>query len=423
MLLNFTVDFLSKNIRRSLLSTFLITVSSLVIMLAVILAENREKVYESIDILFNAGVSNTSKLSIDFYYDDDISLYDDISRESLKAMNLKIDDFLDDISDEPEIASIGSFSTAGCIPIPELYEIQKKGGANSGVYLTMTDVTKSAIDMFNLEVIEGTPCSEVKFEDGINYLYLGYGYKGLVEPGTIYEIETYKFKVAGILDEKQVFLDGDFVSGISIAGYSVTHDMKYEILCFSDSAFTSGYWLCANEGYDIEQAIDKVYEVAEKHDVDQWIRYTTLNDTYEMANEEWVFIKNIISKLIIIVCTSCILMLICTHILDLLHQMRNYGIMYANGFSMTDIYKIITLKNIAISIFAFLISIIITILAVNVVFKGYENMNDVFNRIIINISVPLALAVISVITVFVTLFSILILRKLSPLRMIGGQND
>ena len=90
---------------------------------------------------------------------------------------------------------------------------------------------------------------------------------------------------------------------------------------------------------------------------------------------------------------------------------------------MTDIYKIITLKNIAISIFAFLISIIITILAVNVVFKGYENMNDVFNRIIINISVPLALAVISVITVFVTLFSILILRKLSPLRMIGGQND
>ena len=81
------------------------------------------------------------------------------------------------------------------------------------------------------------------------------------------------------------------------------------------------------------------------------------------------------------------------------------------------------MKNIAISIFAFLISIIITILAVNVVFKGYENMNDVFNRIIINISVPLALAVISVITVFVTLFSILILRKLSPLRMIGGQND
>ena len=82
-----------------------------------------------------------------------------------------------------------------------------------------------------------------------------------------------------------------------------------------------------------------------------------------------------------------------------------------------------TIKNIAVSVFAFLISIIICLLAVNLVFKGSEDMSDVFNRIIVHIAIPLSLSVIGLITVFITLFSIVILRKLSPLRMIGGQND
>ena len=414
MILNFAFDFLSKNIRRSLLSVFLIVVSTLVIMLSVILSENRDEVYETIDTLLVCGVDCTAELDID--YGDNMGL------EQLKEMQLKISEFLDDVSEEAEINCIGSYSTGGYLPIPELYEIQKKGGGTFDEYLNMTSIHKNATDMFKIEITSGTHPSEMKFESDTDYLYLGSGYKDFINPGTEYEVNGYKFKVAGILDESQIFFDDNFTSGISATSYSVTHDMKYEILCFSDY-HTSRFLLCANKGYNINQAIEKLYSVAEKYDMQDYILYTTLNDKYEMANQEWLFIKNILYKLITIVCISCILMLICTHILDLLSQMRNYGIMYANGFSISDISKIITIKNIAVSVFAFLISIIICLLAVNLVFKGSEDMSDVFNRIIVHIAIPLSLSVIGLITVFITLFSIVILRKLSPLRMIGGQND
>lgn len=414
MILNFAFNFLSKNIRRSLLSVFLIVVSTLVIMLSVILSENRDEVYETIDTHLVCGVERTAKLDI---------RYDDVEPEKSKELYFNMKNFLDDISDEHEINSIGSYHTFGCVPIPELYEIQKKGNATSGEYMKVTDIYKHAANMFNLKLTSGVYPSELDFESDIGYLYLGSGFEGFIEPGEMYEIKSRKYEVAGILDESQIFLDDNFTSEISATSYSAAHDMKYGILCFGDNIPSSGFWLGANKGYNINQAIEKLYSVAEKYDMEDYILYTTLNDKYEMANKEWLFIKNILYKLITIVCISCILMLICTHILDLLSQMRNYGIMYANGFSISDISKIITIKNIAVSVFAFLISIIICLLAVNLIFKGSEDMSDVFNRIIVHIAIPLSLSVIGLITVFITLFSIVILRKLSPLRMIGGQND
>ena len=111
MILNFAFNFLSKNIRRSLLSVFLIVVSTLVIMLSVILSENRDEVYETIDTLLVCGVERTAELDIDYGFD--------IEPEKSKELYFKRKNFLDDISDEPEINNIGSYNTIGCVPIPE----------------------------------------------------------------------------------------------------------------------------------------------------------------------------------------------------------------------------------------------------------------------------------------------------------------
>ncbi len=404
MILRLAVDFLLKNLRKSLLSVFLICISTIIIILSVILGENHDNTYKSADSILNSGIKKTAVISLDDFSDD----------------------FCDEVAQQPEITCFGTYQLFGCVPIPEISVIQSGQQKTTGGFMNMQYIHKNAVNLFDLDISEGLDPQNLIFENdkkSTQYLYLGSKYKDYIKCGTEYSFnDSITFIVAGFLSDSQKILNENLKYGFDMNTYSTVLDFAYGILCVSEDITCGYFFLCASDDYSLDQAMSKLSEVADKYGIED-ISYMKLQDSYEHTNDEWLHVKKILSKLILVVCSSCILMLLCTQILDLFYQMHDLGVMFANGFSVRYLCGIITLKNMIISLFAFVFTAIICFFGIPRLFVMSDDINEMINSVIIKTALPLSLLIIFLINAFITFILILMLRRMSPLKMIGGQND
>ncbi len=403
MILRLTLDFLSKNIRKSLLSIILLFISTVIIILSVILGENHDNTYKSADEMLSSGVKKTAVISLDEFSEE----------------------FCDEVMQKPEIACFGTYSSFYCDPIQEIYDIQSQNHVSSEKLMLVQDIHKNAVDLFEMDIIEGVEPENLAFENSkknTGYLYLGSEYKGYIKCGTEYSMDGITFIVAGFLSKSQKILNDNLQYGFNMNTYSTVLDFEYGILCVSESITANFFFLCAADDYSLDQAMSEFSKIADKYGIKN-VKNMKLQDSYDHTNAQWIHVKKVLLKLIIIVCSSCIIMLLCTQILDLFYQMHDLGILYANGFSINYMCGIITLKNILISLFAFTFSSCLSILGLPLLMGKTNDTNEIINNVIIKKALPLSLLIIFLINVIITFILIKMLRKMTPLEMIGGQND
>ncbi|WP_295077995.1 ABC transporter permease [Ruminococcus sp.] len=406
MVIRFAIDTIINHIRQSLISILLLVISIILIIFSTMIRFSHDYVYSSVDKLLNSGAEKTAIL----------------------RMEENNYDFVKELAKQPEISTIGCTTTFGIEPFPELYNIQKQYKSNTeeylGDYLEVIEINKTAATLCDLTLIKGRKPIDLDYtprnEKDVEYMYLG-SYFSDIQIGTEFEDEYTIFIVAGILDSSQRWISESLLNGFDINTIDYTIDCKSSILSFYDgNPSSSDMWVCAANNYNISQVINVVNKLANKNNID--VRYTTLKASYEHSAQDWIILNSILSKLIVIVCFSCVLMLICYQLYRILIMKKEMGIMLSVGFSISEISKAMILSNIILSLIAFLLVIPISFFVVKWWFRT-NSVIDIVCKALLKYSYPVSLGVILCITIIISIFITRFLKKLSPLEMIGGQND
>ncbi len=405
MVLRFAIDSIINNLRQSLITILILIISAGLIIFSTMIGYGHNYAYTSLDELLTSGAENTAIIRVendDYYYD-----------------------FMNELSRKSEISSVGSFNTYGITPIPELYEIQEKYKKDLDGCLEVIEVNSTASKLCELNLTKGDLPEKMDYSPqngkSVEYMYLG-SYFSEIPIGTEYVIDDTIFIVAGILDNSQRWImDDAIIDEMNINTMDFTKDCKSSILSFYEGfPCTGDMYVCASDGYNIDQIIEIVYETAEKYDMD--VRYTTVKTAYERGSENWIIINSILSKLIVIICFSCVLILLCFQLYRLLIMKKEMGIMLSVGFSISEIRYSMILSNIILSFISFGITMLISLYVVKIWFPT-NNIMEVVNNVLLRYSYPISFAVVVGITAVTSIILTILLKKMSPIDMIGGQND
>ncbi len=402
MIFRFAIDSIINYLRQSFMTTLLLIISIMLIIFSTMIRVGHDYVYRSVDEFFSNGADNTVILRIE---DNN-------------------PDYMNELSRQPEIEAVGCSTTFGIYPFSELYEIQKQYKSNTEDSLEVIEINHTAASISKINVVNGSNPEDLDYtpQNGklVEYMYLG-SYYSEIPIGSKYETKETIFIVAGILDSSQRWINETLLYGFDLNTMDYTIDCKSCILSFYDGPpSSSDMWVCASDDYNTDQVIDVVYRLADKYNAE--VRYTTLRTSYERAAKDWIVLNNILSKLIVIVCFSCFLMLLCYQTYRLLIMKKEIGILLSVGFEITAISKSLILSNIILSLVSFLISLPLSLFVVKWWFQA-NNMMEVVNKILIKYSYPISLVVIICVIAISSVLLIKLLNKLTPVEMIGGQND
>lgn len=402
MILRFAVDSIINNLRHSVITIFLLIVSTLLIIFSTMISVGHDYAYKSVDELLCSGADNTAVLR-------------------LEENNV---DFMNELSRQPEISAIGCSTKFGIDYIPELYKIQKKYKEDIQDYLEVIEINKTVSTLCDINLMSGSKPDNLDYtprnNKTVEYMYLGSCFSDIAI-GTEYETKYTIFIVAGILNSSQKWLNETLLCGFDINTMDYTIDCKSSIFSFYDGPpSSSDMWVCASKNYNIDQVINVVYKIAKKYNLD--VRYTTLKTSYERASEDWIILNSILSKLIVIVFLSCVLMLLCYQLYRLIIMKREMGIMLSIGFSIKEINYSMILSNIILSAISFALTIPLSLLVVRWWFQS-NDITEILHKILLNYSYPTSFAVIVLIIIITSVLLTKFLNKITPLEMIGGQND
>lgn len=400
MAIRFALDWIVTRFRHSILFVLLVVLSILIIVFSEIVLIGYNYGYTSADRVLRQGVKKTGVI---------------------RSYNYNTS-FFEELIARPEVAALGSTNTYGTDVLPELYEIQRGHLQSDEGYLKYETISRGVANLCEIRLKEGTLPEDLPWEEQggkyTEYLYLGAGFAG-IPVGTVYETQTTTYIVAGILDKSQRWIDHSLINGFYMNELDYTFDCDYCVFAIADRAFfSSDVWVCASDGYTMEQAAEQAFQMAKKHGVD--IRYTSLQTYCESSMADAMTLKAILSKLVVIICFSCVFMLICLQLLQILSLEKDFGVMYAVGFSQSELWRAMLLKNILMAIVAFFVTVPALIYGMKLWF-GRSNQWDTILPIMTRYAFPMAVAVILGVVFLSSLVVFVMLRKITPVQMIGGQ--
>lgn len=400
MVLRFALDWIVVKLRHSVLFVLLVVLSILIIVFSEMIMIGYNYGYTSVDRVLRQGIEKTGVI---------------------RSYNYNTG-FYEELMARPEVATLGDTNTYGTDVLPELYGLQKGHLKSDKGYLVYELISRGAANLCEIRLKEGSLPEELSWEGqggkNTEYLYLGAGFAD-IPVGTVYESQYTTYMVAGILDKSQRWIDDSLINGFYMNELDYTFDCDYRVLAVTELAFFSGdVWICASDGYTMEQAAEQAFQIAKKHGVD--IRYTSLQTYCENTMGDAMTLKAILSKLVVIVCFSCAVMLVCLQLLQILSLEKDFGVMYAVGFSQSEIWRAMVLKNILMAAAAFLMTVPILFRVMKRWF-GAGSQIDTVLFIMTRYALPTAAAVILGVVLCSSLVVLVMLRKITPVQMIGGQ--
>lgn len=412
-MLRFAFDMIVSNLKKYILSVLLMSISLLLIMFSLLIYKGEQYSYISCNDALNKGIDGTAVLRLD---------------ENSFIYNQEVKTFLKEAFERKEIYCIGSMVDYGCAyeSLNELYEIQR--GHVQDYEIALQDdlieikmINSYAMPLCNLKLKEGIPIEELEFKDSekIEYLYLGAAYEDIAVGTAFTEKDGKKFVVAGVIEENQRWILSSLVDTYTSEILDYTIDCNYEIfLVTNQDVFSSGLWICAEDGYTIEQAIDAAKEVGKKYDIK--FSYDTLMDKVNRVSQDTALLLSYLTKLLGIVMVASLLMIITTQIVTMLESSKNYGVMYAVGFSRREVNRMLLWKHIITAITSLVITIPLCMFVAQYRFAN-DDMNYMIKTVLSTYVFPAAIIVAIVIVIIMHIVTCAILKRLTPVKLIHGK--
>lgn len=402
--IRFAFDMLISQYKKSILMIMLLVVSLLLVMFSIMVYEGENYAKTSCDGVLKAGIKGTGRISLD--------------EESFYKVNEALL-FLKEAKKRSEISAIGTIVDYGVVDPSGgiLLELQGKNVTDYQNaledYLEVKTLLPSIVDLCDFQLKEGIPIEALDFSDKkVEYWYLGSAYEE-IPIGTEYEGEYgYRYIVAGILKEGMRWIDSNLINGYDTTQLDYSQDCAHSIFAFStDDINTSEVWITAAEGFSIEQAIMAACEVGEKYKIH--FGYETLADMYRSEVENVNILIKILSKIMVIIISSACFMLVITQVVVMLEDSKNYGIMYAVGFSEKEVKHMLITKYIITSVLALVIAIPSCIWIADKWFT-VPSLQYMIRTILLQNVIPSAIIFIVVVILLLYIVTGLFLKKMTP---------
>lgn len=397
MLFGIALKFTAQKIKYTVLSVLLCVICVTVIVFTSILSSGVAHAYNSVDALLTGGAEKAALIRI----------------EDANG------DLIDELASQPEISAVGTYVSYPVDYFSDLIKIRNNALGVSENRIDVINMSDKLFGFCNISLRSGEIMTDIPNERTV-YLYLGAGYKD-VPLGTVYSTQWFDYTVAGILSDGQRLLSTSLSSYIDQNQADYTFDGAYGILEVGRAASSNEMWLCAAEGYSIDEAIEKAFSAADKYN--EKLRYSTLQTIFERANEDVMVMKSIFSKLTPVLCIACIIMIICMQLSDIYGSFHEYGVLCAAGFTQSDLEKIMIIKNIITFVTAFIISLPLFIITLRWWYSQNSGDNDAVTKILFNTAVPAAAILVLGVLTISAVISAAVIRRHTTVQMIGGYND
>lgn len=344
--IRFAIKMFFLQMKKSVLSVLLMSISMFLLMFTVMIYVGENYTFISCDTSLKRNIANTGVLQLDL---------DDIDAESV----LK---FLEEAYNRKEIFCIGNTVDYGTRdPSGGVLLAQQEGHALD-YQITLEGLLEAkymhsyAMNLCELKIEESLSIEELDVsQSDISYIYLGAGYEEIAVGTEYVDEHKQRYVVAGKLAEGQRFINNSLLDGYNTEILDYTGDCTYAVIVINDhQLYSNGCWISAAEGYTIEQAIDAAKETGKNYGIT--FTYETIDTMYKVASRDIQALLSYLWEVLMIVLASTLLMLVTIQIVTMLEEAKEYGIMYAVGFSKTEITGILLWKHVLTTLAALVVS-------------------------------------------------------------------
>ena len=278
-----------------------------------------------------------------------------------------------------EINAMGSCSIGGNddICFSELLKRQNEMIGTQNDYVMFLFMNQEALSICDLKIQKGKSIEELVVKEREYPLYLGSNFSD-IPIGTVYEIKredgtiAAKFEVVGILKKGMQWIDEEIYKEEPLLQLDYTTSMDNMGIMVIDYLITSLLTYTVADGYSIQDAEKKIETLAKQHEIN--IKFATFSSIIESKERKNALAIRTSSKMVIFICITIIVTLMCSQIAMLLDDTKRYGVFYANGASTMDFIYILFMENILKIIIAFLCAVFSGIFVLNGIFRTYGNL-------------------------------------------------
>ena len=234
-------------------------------------------------------------------------------------------------------------------PLPEeLMKCRVSNGGDPAVATKWVYIDKTAVGIHNFQFTQKLDVSEEKWNDPQWHgIYLGGNYSGIAV-GTIYEIEKIggyeTFEVIGVLKKGHQFVS----EGVMIDGRAGWFDaleiLDDAIIVPQGENAPIWYWRSCNGGYTpaTGKTLDEARGFLEEKAKELGLKLETgyLKDGFYAEEIEQRDIQRVNQELNVVLFFSCLLICSCIIFMQMIEERQQLGILFALGFSRSDIIRI-----------------------------------------------------------------------------------
>lgn len=400
--IRYTFEFIAVEWKKFFMRVFLMSVSMFLIQFSLLYYRGISYGYENCEKALVSGIDGTANIRMD----DNIFFDSEFFKEAAKL---------------DEIAAIGSMADYGGLSdgLEELLQIQTGGNTGDGM-LTTKAIHPTILPICRMELKEGTPYRELDFsKPDTTYVYLGSAYEE-IPVGTRYErVIDGRFygywEVAGIFPEGFRWIKDGIDSAGNIGTMDYTEDCSRLIFRLDDEIFTTGAYLCAADGYSIEDAIAALRELADSRGIS--FTYDTFSERFKEGRWFADVLSGIIFKMFIICLLCGFFMIINFQSLSLIESGRDMGIMLSVGFSPAFLKKIYLIKDCIQGLLAGALSLSVSLMIARQIFIG-DDMKYILINLCLKNLIPVSLLVVAAIAAVCAAITHIILKRMNPVRLI-----
>lgn len=413
----FALDSIAKSYKKFLISVLLCVCSFVLIGVVGYAFDVTQYGRKSIESLLADGIERTGIIQIN----QDAS-------ESAAIMH-----FSEQAYRSKEIKAIGDFGYGGNgSRLKQLLKIQNTYGNPHQGYgedqLECLYIQYNLIGAFRFDLLEGVKPEELSFGKNEIALYLGNHFKE-VPIGTKYEIKDesgqirYTYKVAGVLKKGAKWLEEENLYQAETLKVSNLVPLDNLVVMVMNDDYGTYHWAYSLEdGFSFAQGEEKLRELAKECGIE--ISLGTVSGTMKEVQSNNKTIINYVLELFIMVCLVTFVVLVCIQLVNILNDLKEYGILYANGMSVKELMNILFLENVIKVLLSFLLSLAICYMLLQKCFPVYSEYvlvqaQDIFLKMT---SWKMALVAI-VLMVSSSIIPMRTLSKMQPVEMIGGNRD
>ena len=305
----------------------------------------------------------------------------------------------------------------------KMYELQKGhqdifwewDESELGAVVEAVTVTVGSENIFDLQVAKGYDFDECEnlLDEYAEVIYLGNEIKELEIGTELYNTRNQKVLIAGYL-EPDLRIVKDEMSDESVA-YT---ELDYKLLRVKKDEFANRGTIIfgISKNSDMNEVKEELYQLAQDCHVDMMIK------TYEgifdgIASEKGVLI-DFLERILFVVLVTVVILQICMQSVHIIENFKNYGILYANGFSASDQFFIFAIQSISKGIIALFLTLGGGYLLIDLFYTDMIYSVDVLYDVILKYvwwKVGICAAVIAI---FSTIVSILVFSRKTPKELI-----